>query len=61
MNNNKDEGWIVELREEIKSVREWIEKNENNETKNIRLIHLIPILIDAVIDLEKRLHKIERK
>lgn len=60
MDENKNTEWVTELREEVQNVREWIEKNEKSSFTNYRLIHLIPILVDAVINLEKRVSEIEK-
>ena len=61
MNNNKDEGWVLELIDETQIVREWMEKHEDNPFVLNRLCRLIPILISAVIDLEKRVLELEEK
>ena len=60
MEEQKKIEWTDELRDEVRTLREWIEKNEKSSFANYRLIHLIPILVDAVINLEKRLSEIEK-
>jgi len=52
----KDEGGIRELAE---AVRKWMEEQDGSPYKSIRLVHVIPILVTAVTNLEKRVSKLE--
>ena len=42
-------------------VRKWVEEHKGSGYENIRLIRIVPVLVNAVINLEKRVSELEIK
>jgi len=56
-----EEEWVKELVTRIKDFEEWCEDNPNDTFSNIRLIHLVPTLTRAVMNLDIRINELESK
>ena len=61
MEEGKDGGWIKELGDTIVEVTKWIEEHKGSGYENVRLIYIVPVLADAVVNLEKRVSELEGK
>lgn len=65
IDKGKDEGWIKELDGEIDKIRKIANESDNSISSGFRLagqvIVIIEMILKAVWNLEKRVHKLERK
>jgi len=60
MSGGKDEGWIKELADTTQEIRKYIEEHEDDSPlANLRLVQVIPVLVTAVTNIEKRVSELE--